>query len=157
MCNFSDEITKWSWSLNPHGHGLGWKGGRWKSLAIEVLSSIWLERSVSDEGHIGAKQTPQDHIMWKSESLFMTRSGVLRTQKLKTHLLRTHSSKFIPLKPGLGQIIAIHASPTANDLSPELISTFLVHSLSFYPKFSPKFFLGWMWLTRIPVWARRIK
>ena len=33
------------------------------------------------------------------------RSGVLRTQKLKTHLLRTQSSKVCPLKPGAGQYI----------------------------------------------------
>ena len=50
--------------------------------------------------------------------------GVLWMQKLKTHLLmRTQSSKVLPVKPGIGQNIAIHASPTARDFFLELIST----------------------------------
>ena len=47
-------------------------------------------------------------------SLF-SRIGVLRTQKVKTHRLRTQSSKVLPLKPGVGQNIAVLASPTARD------------------------------------------
>ena len=42
-------------------------------------------------------------------------SGELRTQKIKSHLLRTQSSKVLPLKLGIGQYIAIHATPTARD------------------------------------------
>ena len=44
-----------------------------------------------------------------------TRSGELRTKKLKSHLLRTQSLKVLPLKPGIGQYIAIHATLTARD------------------------------------------
>ena len=36
--------------------------------------------------------------------------GVLRMQKLKTHFLRTQSSNVLPLKPGVGQYIAMHAT-----------------------------------------------
>ena len=43
------------------------------------------------------------------------RSGELRTQKLKSHLVRTQSLNVLPLKPGIGQYIAIHATLTARD------------------------------------------
>ena len=43
------------------------------------------------------------------------RSGKLRTQKLKSHLMRTQSLKVLPLKPGIGQYIAMHATLTARD------------------------------------------
>ena len=36
-------------------------------------------------------------------------------QKLKSHLLRTPSLNILPLKPGVGQYIAIHAMLTARD------------------------------------------
>ena len=47
--------------------------------------------------------------------LALPRSGELRTQKLKSHLVRTQSLNVLPLKPGVGQYIAIHATPTARD------------------------------------------
>ena len=71
-----------------------------------------------------------------------SRSGELRTQKLKSHLVRTQSLNVLPLKPGVGQYIAIHATLTAGDF-------FLAY---FYPsspftcifsKTSPNFFLCW--------------
>ena len=46
----------------------------------------------------------------------MPRCGELRTQKLRSHLLRrTQNSKVLPLKPGVDQYIAMHATPTARD------------------------------------------
>ena len=75
------------------------------------------------------------------------RSGELRTQKLKSHLVRTQSLNVLPFKPGVGQYIDIHATLTARNL-------FLAY---FYPsgpftyifsKTSPNFFLCWLWLTR---------
>ena len=42
-------------------------------------------------------------------------SEVLWTQKSKTHLLRTKSQKVLPLKPGVGQHIVTHATPTVRD------------------------------------------
>ena len=48
-------------------------------------------------------------------SLAQSRTGELRTQKLKSHLVRTQSLNVLPLKPGVGQYIAIHATLTAGD------------------------------------------
>ena len=83
-------------------------------------------------------------------------SGELQTQKWKSHLVRIQSLKVLPLKPGVGQYIAIHATLTARDF-------FLPY---FYPsgpftcifsKTSPNFFLCWLWLTLVFVQAHRIK
>ena len=41
--------------------------------------------------------------------------GELRTQKLKSHLLKTQILRVLPLKPGVGQYIAIHATLHARD------------------------------------------
>ena len=83
--------------------------------------------------------------------LFLSpRSGELRTQKLKSHLVRTQSLNVLPLKSGVGQYVAIHATLTARNF-------FLAY---FYPsspftcifsKTSPNFFLCWLWLTLDPV------
>ena len=43
-------------------------------------------------------------------------SGELRTQKLKSHLVRMQCLNVLPLKPGTGQYIAIHATLTARDI-----------------------------------------
>ena len=48
-------------------------------------------------------------------ALSIPRSGELRTQKFKSHLVRTQSLDVLPLKPGVGQYIAIHAMLTAKD------------------------------------------
>ena len=44
-----------------------------------------------------------------------TRSGELWMQKLKSHLVRTQYWNVLPLKLGVGQYIAIHATLTARD------------------------------------------
>ena len=69
------------------------------------------------------------------------RGMVQRTKKLKTHQLRTQSLKVLPLMSGVGQHIAMHASPTAADFFLELIFTLPVHSPAFFPQTSPEFFL----------------
>ena len=74
-----------------------------------------------------------------------SRSGELRTQKLKSHLVKTQSFNVLPLKPGIGQCIAIHATLTARDF-------FLAY---FYPSGpftcifpeTSRFLLCWLWLT----------
>ena len=49
-------------------------------------------------------------------SMFLVpRSGEPRTQKLKSHLVRTQSLNILPLKPGVGRYITIHATLTARD------------------------------------------
>ena len=77
-------------------------------------------------------------------------SGELRTQKLKSHMVRTQSLNVLPLKFGVGQYIAIYATLTARNF-------FLDY---FYPsgpftcifsKTSPNFFMCWLWLTPDPV------
>ena len=73
------------------------------------------------------------------------RSGELRTQKLKSHLMKTQSLNVLPFKPGVGQYIAIHATLTAREF-------FLAY---FYPSspvtcifYKPlRLFLCWLWLT----------
>ena len=47
--------------------------------------------------------------------LLHPRSGELRMQKLKSHLVRTQSSNVLLLKRGVGQYIAIHAALSARD------------------------------------------
>ena len=83
------------------------------------------------------------------------RSGELRTQKLKSHLLRTQSLKIPPLKPGVGQYLAIRATLTAS----EFFLAYVYPSGPFTCIFqtSPNFFLCWLWLTPVPVLALRIK
>ena len=88
----------------------------------------------------------------------VSRSGELRTQKLRAYMLRrTRSSKVLPLKPGVGQYRAMHATPAARDF---LLAHFYPSgpfTCIFFPKKSPEFFPCWLWLTPVPVWARRIK
>ena len=69
----------------------------------------------------------------------MSCSGELRTQKLKSYLVRTQSLNILPLKPGVGQYIAIHAMLTARDFSSLLISTLPVLAPAFLPKPLPIF------------------
>ena len=75
----------------------------------------------------------------ESVSFNLNLQWVLWMQKLKTHSFRIHSSKVPPLKPGARQNIAMYASPTASDFFLDLISTFLVHSPSFFPNLSQVF------------------
>ena len=42
-------------------------------------------------------------------------SGELRTQKLKSHLVRTQSLNILPFKSGVGQYTATHATLIARD------------------------------------------
>ena len=63
-------------------------------------------------------------------SLIVAPQWELRTQKLKSHLVRTQSLKVLPLKSGVGQYIAIHATLIARNF-------FLAY---FYP--SGPFFLN---------------
>ena len=68
------------------------------------------------------------------------RSEELRMQKLKFHLVRTQSLNVLPLKPGVGQYIAMHAMLTARDF---FLANFYPSSpfTCIFSKTSPKFFL----------------
>ena len=65
-------------------------------------------------------------------SAIVPRSGELRTQKFKSHLVRTQSLNVISLKPGVGQYIAIHATLTARDF---FLSCLFLHFRSIHLHF----------------------
>ena len=76
--------------------------------------------------------------------------------EIEVPFVEKQSLKVLPLRPGVGQYTAIHATLTARDF-------FLAN---FYPsgplhcifsKTSPEFFLCWLWLIPVPVSARVIK
>ena len=80
-------------------------------------------------------------------ALLRRRSGKLRTQILKSHLVRTQSLNVLPLKPGVGQYIAIIATLTARDF---FLSCLFLHFRSIHLHFfqtSPDFSLCWLWPT----------
>ena len=74
------------------------------------------------------------------------RSWKLRTQKLKSHLVRTQSLNFLPLKPGVGQYIAIHATLTARDFFLAYFNPSGPFTCIFFLNLS-RFLLCWLWLT----------
>ena len=69
-----------------------------------------------------------------------SRSGELRTQKLKSHLIRTQSLEVLPLKPGVGQYIAMHATLTTVDFFLAKFLPFHSIHLHFFKKPLPSFF-----------------
>ena len=76
----------------------------------------------------------------------MPRSGELRMQKLKSHLVRTQSLNVLPLKPEVGQYIAMYGTLTAR----EFFLAYFYPSSPFtciFSKTSPDFSLCWLWLT----------
>ena len=85
------------------------------------------------------------HITRGGDGFFLARearSGELRTQKLKSHLVRTQGLNVLPFKPGVGQYIAIHATLTAREL---FLAYFYLSSpfTCIFSKTSPNFFLCW--------------
>ena len=67
-------------------------------------------------------------------------SGEQWMQKLKSHLLRTQSLTALPLKPGVGQYIATHATRTARDFFLDNFYPFSPFTCIFSIT-SPEFFL----------------
>ena len=78
-----------------------------------------------------------------SVSQFFVLSCSLRN--LKSHLVRTQSLNVLPLKPGVGQHIAIYATLTARDFFLAYFHPSDPHLHFFKNPF--KFFLCWLWLT----------
>ena len=142
------------WHVKDPGHSAKSEGGRLHLNTRATLtqrSRKGLTMPLSRHG-VGTYAETSSHMTCqgtfghsRSSSLshpwtdFMPRSGELRTQKLKSHLVRTQSLNVLPLKPGVGQYIAIHATLTARDFSFLLISTLPVHSPAFFPKPLPIF------------------
>ena len=73
------------------------------------------------------------------------RSGELRTQKLKSHLVRTQNLNVPSWKPGVHQYIAIHATLTDIFL-PSFLLPFRSIRMHFFQNLS-RFFLCWLCLT----------
>ena len=89
-------------SLNPPPFwGVGWGWGYYFILNTNHVSDI-----------VGTLQMLSDLSIWL---LVSPRSGELWVQKLKSHLVRTQSLNVLPLKPGVGHYIAIHATLTARE------------------------------------------
>ena len=78
--------------------------------------------------------------------LSLSRSGELRTQKLKSHLVRTQSLNVLPLKPRVGQYIAIHATLTTRDFFFAYFYPSGPFICIFFQNLS-RFLLCWLWLT----------
>ena len=76
----------------------------------------------------------------------VSHSGELGTQKLKSHLMRIQSLKAFPLKPGVGQYIAMHATLSARDCFLTYFYPSGPFSCIFFQNLS-QFFLCWVWLT----------
>ena len=72
--------------------------------------------------------------------MLVSRSGELRTQKLKSLLMRTQSLKVLSLKPGVGQYIAMHTTVTSRGF---FLADFYPSSpfTCIFSKTSPEFFL----------------
>lgn len=69
------------------------------------------------------------------------RSGVLRRQKLRSPLFSQNPELTdVHLKPGVGENIATHASPTFRNILHVLISTTPIHSPSLFPNPLPPTF-----------------
>ena len=90
-------------------------------------------------------------VLWKyyvcfKYYVYVPRSGELRTQKLKSHLVRTQSLNVLPLKLGVSQYIAIHATLIARDFSLAYFYTSGPFTCIF-SKTSPDFSLCWLLLT----------
>ena len=83
-------------------------------------------------------------------------SAVFGSPSRNRVLLRTQSSKVLPLKPGVDQNIATHASPTVRDF---FLANFNRSGpfTCIFSKTSPEFSLCWLWLMPVLVWTRRIK
>ena len=142
---FCFHLLKSSPPTNSHHH----------SAAAALLK---VSSGVSDSGSSSPPPSPSSSLPLPpfSSSSSTPRSGELRTQKLKSHQVRTQSLNVLPLKSGVGQYIAIHATLTARNF----FLAYVYPSGPFtciFSKTSPNFFLCWLWLTPDPVKARRIK
>ena len=97
--------------------------------------------------------TGQQSTAWRSDWQLVrqSRSGELRTQKLKSHLVRTQSLTVPSFKPGGGQYIALYATPTARAFFLAYVYPSSPFDCIFFSKKSPDFFLCWLRLTSVSV------
>ena len=123
------KLYTWSWCLQRGGDRLEvvWaaaqstlEGIKWRGWRNRCREEVPFGNCAGEEG------TKEDRVLGLLllQSLLSPgpRAGVsedtfgeLRTQKLKVHRMRAQSLKVLPLKPGVGQNIAMHATLTARD------------------------------------------
>ena len=106
----------------------------WLICAITISLALRRRLARTSRGRSGCVTTSTTTT---ATIILVLASGELRTQKLKSHLVRTQTLNVLPFKPGVGQYIAIHATLTAREFF--LISTLPVHSSAFFPKPLPIF------------------
>ena len=114
-----------------------------------VIERLGMNETDINRGKAAAVTREQRYaslLILPSFSFVVPRSGELRTQKLKSHLVRTQSLNVLPLKPGASQYIAIHATLTARDF---FLAYFYTSGpfTCIFSKTSPDFSLCWLWLT----------
>ena len=106
---------------------------QWKAVTGNMTSTKNIRPTLA--GH--------HHTHLSESALFKSDGGELWTcvyVPLRSHLLRTQSSKVLPLKPRLGQYIAMHAMPTAKNFFPA--DFYLPSPFTFiFSSISPKVFL----------------
>ena len=90
-------------------------GNKWLDSIFQSIYDLVCQKSTFESLKNACK-----HCNFISGSLSLSvtswlRSGDLWMQKIKFHPVRTQSLKVFPLKPGVGQYIAIHAMLTARD------------------------------------------
>ena len=92
---------------------------RWQSILFQIFFFFFI-KTVCYSPDVWTKASKM-LIVTVHECVFVLscpRSGEQRTQKLKSHLVRTQNLNVLPFKPGAGQYIAIHATLTARDFFP---------------------------------------
>ena len=111
----------------------------WAKANREALSPAWQASSTGWNRYwslLTRYQTKQNEqtpsICYRPLLVKNLAVGSCGRNKIKSHLMRTQSLKVLPLKPGVGQYIAMHATLTAG-ISSLLISTLPVHSPAFFP------------------------
>ena len=115
-----------------------------KTQSIEVLR---LKPGAGQYIVLHATLTARDFLFRLRELTFTwPRSGELRTKKLKSYLVRTQGLNVLPLKPGVGQYIAMHAALAAGDFFLTFFFPSCPFTCFFFPTIYPDFFC-WLWLT----------
>ena len=83
---------------------------------------------------------------------------VLRTQKLRSPSVESPDlTAVLPSEPVVGQNIAIHVWPTVMNFFLVLISTFPIHSPSFFPNPLSAYQRRWLRPEQFPVWAHGMR
>ena len=138
-----------NWSYPLHHHLSLSHEGHWGTT--DDFTTSFLHFSLFSTALWDLVNSKPVHFLMLSSHLFLClpyllppspRSGELRTQKLKSHLVRTQSLNVLPFKPGVGQYIAIYVTLTARKF---FLAYFYPSSpfICIFSKTSPKFFLCW--------------